>query len=268
MKKKLLFVLLFAMMLSLTACAAQPLPDDFDQNTETNTAVGMVASILRMEDSDLTALAHNADAYFTSENLGYDVDIITSISAGTITAKEEAGDPVTINVTDITYEANGSNVVITVPVEFTERIVDYEFTFVQNEIAQYDANEESYILSQVVVSAQYSLGELMEKAGMNTLMGMGVVFLVLIFISLVISLFKFMPGSGAKKQTKKSAAKPTPVAATPAPAVKASAADENLMNDQELVAVITAAVMAASGSGTATTSSDKLVVRSIKRAAR
>ena len=262
MKKKLLFVLLFAMMLSLTACAAQPLPDDFDQNTETNTAVGMTASILSMEDSDLTALAHNADAYFTSENLGYDVDIITSISA------EEAGDPVTINVTDITYEANGSNVVITVPVEFTERIVDYEFTFVQNEIAQYDANEESYILSQVVVSAQYTMGELMEKAGMNTLMGMGVVFLVLVFISLVISLFKFMPGSGAKKQTKKSAAKPAPVAATPAPAVKASAADENLMNDQELVAVITAAVMAASGSGTATTSSDKLVVRSIKRAAR
>lgn len=267
MKKKLLFVLLFAMMLSLTACAAQPLPDDFDQNTETNTAVGMTASILSMEDSDLTALAHNADAYFTSDSLGYDVDIITSISAGTITAKEEAGDPVKVNINDITYEANGSNVVITVPVEFTERVVDYEFTFEQNEVAQYDANEEPYVLSQVVVSAQYSMGELMEKAGMNTLMGMGVVFLVLIFISLVIGLFKFMPGSGAKKQTKKSAAKPASVAA-PAPAVKAPVADENLMNDQELVAVITAAVMAASGSGTAMTSSDKLVVRSIKRAAR
>ena len=40
------------------------------------------------------------------------------------------------------------------------------------------------------------------------------------------------------------------------------------MKDQELVAVITAAVIAANGSGSAMVSSDKLVVRSIKRVSR
>lgn len=38
-----------------------------------------------------------------------------------------------------------------------------------------------------------SLGEKMADAAGNTLMGMGTVFLVLIFISLLISCFKFIP---------------------------------------------------------------------------
>ena len=101
---------------------------------------------------------------------------------------------------------------------------------------------------------------------MNTLTGMGVVFIVLIFISFIISLFKFLPGSGAKKQAKKEAEKKAEV--TVAAPVAAKPAAEDPMKDQELVAVITAAVIAANGSGPAMVSSDKLVVRSIKRVSR
>jgi len=51
--------------------------------------------------------------------------------------------------------------------------------------------------------------------------------------------------------------------------VRAADSDsEDLMNDQELVAVITAAVYAASSGRRTVASSDQLIVRSIKRASR
>lgn len=105
---------------------------------------------------------------------------------------------------------------------------------------------------------EYTTGEKLAKAGMNTLMGMGTVFLVLIFISLIISCFKFI--NEFENRAKKAA--PAPVAApVPAPAVPAAAKEEDLTDDLELVAVITAAIAAFDN-----TSTDGLVVRSIKRA--
>jgi sodium pump decarboxylase gamma subunit len=93
----------------------------------------------------------------------------------------------------------------------------------------------------------------MKNAGLNTLLGMGTVFSVLILISLIISSFNLF-----KKKDK-----PAPVkAATVAPV--ATSTDENLADDTELVAVIMAAISAFEG----TASTDGLVVRSIRRANR
>lgn len=125
----------------------------------------------------------------------------------------------------------------------------------------------SYLPEEMVVSAVYSKTELMKQAGMNTLLGMGTVFIVLIFISFIISLFKFLPALFAKKpkieDLKKEESKP----AAPAKAAAPAPAAGNLMNDAELVAVITAAIYAAEGqAGNSAVSKDKLVVRSIRRA--
>lgn len=83
---------------------------------------------------------------------------------------------------------------------------------------------------------------------------MSIVFLVLIFISLLISCFKFIGLVGKGKAVK------APVAVT-APVAPAASEPENLVDDLELVAVITAAIAAASE----TESADGLVVRSIIR---
>ena len=88
-------------------------------------------------------------------------------------------------------------------------------------------------------------------------MGMGTVFIVLIFISLLIGCFKFI---NAFEQKMKNNAQKESVAA-PAPVQAAPVEEEELVDDLELVAVITAAIAAA-----ANTSADGLVVRSIKRA--
>ncbi len=100
-----------------------------------------------------------------------------------------------------------------------------------------------------------TLSEKMQKAGINTILSMGIVFIVLIFIALLISSFVLI-GKAQNKQTAP-AAKAEPVAAAPA----VPAEEENLVDDLELVAVITAAIAAASE----TESADGLVVRSIIR---
>ncbi len=104
------------------------------------------------------------------------------------------------------------------------------------------------------------------NALLNTLMGMGTVFVVLIFISLVISLFKYIPDleKRLKEGKKKEEPKTQPVEVAE-PVVEEE--EEELVGDDALVAVIMAAILA-SQEGAGTTSADKLVVRSIRRAKR
>lgn len=111
-----------------------------------------------------------------------------------------------------------------------------------------------------------------EQALLNTLMGMGTVFAVLIFISLLISLFVYIPSieralkNRSSRKEKRAAQEERPAPKRPIIEEAAEEEEEELVDDGELVAVITAAIMAAS-SGTAV-SADKLVVRSIKRVKR
>ncbi|MGN0159293.1 MAG: OadG family protein [Brotaphodocola sp.] len=113
----------------------------------------------------------------------------------------------------------------------------------------------------ISIAPEYTLGENMSKAAMNTLLGMGTVFAVLIFISLLIYCFKFINAFENKMKAKAEPAAPAPAAAPKAAPVAVDEEDEELVDDLELVAVITAAIAAATNS-----SADGLVVRSIKRA--
>ena len=92
-----------------------------------------------------------------------------------------------------------------------------EFTLIADE----DLNK----VETISFSPVYTTGEKMAKAGMNTLMGMGVVFAVLIFISWLISMFKYINVFEAKMKAKKAAAAPAPAAA-PQPAETAPPATE------------------------------------------
>ncbi len=111
----------------------------------------------------------------------------------------------------------------------------------------------------ISTNIEYSTSENMGRAAMNTLIGMGTVFVVLIIISLIISAFGVIPKLEAKLKAKEKQpipeAKPVPVAAPVA------AAEEELSDDTELVAVIAAAIAAYEGSG----STDGFVVRSIRK---
>lgn len=112
------------------------------------------------------------------------------------------------------------------------------------------------------------MGEVLSKALLNTLMGMGTVFVVLIVISLIISLFKYIPAlerkfrSAFRKKAKK-APKNVPAENKPAPKrpVLVQEEEETEMGD-ELIAVIMAAIVASSGGAV---SADRLRIRSVRR---
>lgn len=115
------------------------------------------------------------------------------------------------------------------------------------------------VVESATLDPKYSTGEILKKAGMNTILGMGTVFIVLIFISLVIYCFNFIPGNRVQTEEEKQTSKPR---APKKPGARAAGqAAGNLVDDGELVAAITAAICAYTGS-----SSDGFVVRSIRRA--
>lgn len=135
-----------------------------------------------------------------------------------------------------------------------ELTVTMKFDFTEKDVTMnYKATTESVTIG---FETELTKMEILKKAGMNTLIGMGTTFIILIFISLLISTFSFIPklfGSKEKKaELPEVEKKPVPVAAIE---------EEELTDDLELVAVITAAIAAAEG-----TSTDGVVIRSIKRA--
>ncbi len=104
----------------------------------------------------------------------------------------------------------------------------------------------------------YTLGEKMSKAALNTLMGMGTVFVVLILISLIIYGFKVIPYIQGRF-SKKEAENTKPAESTVVEQI-GQREERQLTDDLELVAVITAAIAAGTGA-----SADSFVVRSIRR---
>lgn len=137
-------------------------------------------------------------------------------------------------------------------------------TVAQFEKAKADVNLVLDLGQQVYTSMSYNvdypMSVTMQRAGMNTLMGIGIVFLMLVFLSFVIGLFKYI-SKIQDNLTKKKAQEEAPAAAPAAAVVPAAeAADEDFADDLELVAVISAAIAAYEN-----TSGDSFVVRSIKK---
>lgn len=84
-------------------------------------------------------------------------------------------------------EAANEGAVLTTEITCADKTADLEFDF-----------DEKMNMTSITINAHYSLGEILTKAGLNTLLGMGTVFVVLIFIAFIISLFKYIPAIEAK----------------------------------------------------------------------
>ncbi len=162
-------------------------------------------------------------------------------------AKEEFGavSEVKEDSADVSYENQNKLYVVDVDASFEKRDAVITITFDK------DGN-----VNSVAFNGVYSLGEKMAKAAMNTVMGLVVVFVMLIFISLIIYCFKFVHEAEERAAAKKKASEPAPA---PAPVVEETVEEEE-EDDLELVAVIAAAIAASEG-----TDPNGLVVRSIKR---
>ena len=83
---------------------------------------------------------------------------------------------------------------------------------------------------------------------------------MLVFLCFVISLMKYIPGFVASFDKKKTAPEEIQVPAAPAAKAIPEAAEEKVVDDGELIAVIAAAIAASEN-----TSTDSFVVRSIRK---
>lgn len=157
----------------------------------------------------------------------------------------------TIKQEKSTAVVDGDTIVVTVPVTGEKASGSVELIF---------TNDIYMKMTSCTLNLNETMGQLMTRAALNTLMGMGTVFVVLILISLIISSFGLIPKIQASFSKKKEEPVIAPSASATPAAAKAEEPEE-LADDLELVAVIAAAIAAYEG-----TSADGFQVRSIRRA--
>ncbi|MCR5674036.1 MAG: OadG family protein [Lachnospiraceae bacterium] len=164
-------------------------------------------------------------------------------------SREDLGDFVSITGMNAAYDDTDRNIIVTLDVVGSKRTAQVEAIY----------KDDLYkTLNSLTTNINWTFGEKMQKAGLNTLLGMGTVFIVLIIISIIISLFNFIPKIQNAFKKDKVDVKAAAVDNTIAQIVMK---EEEETDDLELVAVITAAIAACGTSG----SSDDFVVRSIVR---
>ncbi len=248
MKKTKRLLCLFLTVFTFLACGlmafAEPKSDDADIETEFGITKEQVAQSV---ESWVTSLAQLSEEDFKQ----YPDDVMVSSWAE---ASEGAGAYVEVLGDEAVYEITDGGFTAEVPVKMENGTI----------VAKIDFSMESGGVEVVFENKEGSgmgLGQIFKKAGLNTLLGMGTVFLVLIFISILIWLLGFLPKMFEQKKETPMAEVPTaPVPA--APAVE-QAPKQNAVDDGALVAVIAAAIAASTG-----TSTDGFVVRSIRKVRR
>ena len=260
--KKLLGVLMLAVcMLGLTACGTKAeLPNEAFYQSKSDTYMQMLAS---MDEEELDAVIEDLENNYadfeqqvalypyiggTGQKFDFTAEAYVSLFKSYASNLEDLGAFVGVKE----YEGGKTS-------EDGETTYNTVYEFEKHDMRLSLVFDKEGIVITVTADPIYSIGEIAQKAAMNTLIGMGVVFSVLILISLIISCFSFIPKLEEKFRKKAEPAE----APAEKPAVPAAVAAEPVQeetDDLELIAVITAAVAATLG-----TSTDGFTVRSIRR---
>lgn len=236
MKKKLFLIvsMCLVMMFGLSACGETD-PTTVDYNGHSyeelkSMAQGTIDTLMSLSEEDKAA--------YLASGQELTVNLITRWDE----ACEGVGSFVGLN--ELTITKSGKTLTVDQEIQFEERPVIVSFVYNYNKMELEDVN----------INPVQSLGEKMSNAVMNTIMGIGTVFVILILICLIIYAFRLIPYLMNRKKEGQAA----PVESSPV--VEQIAVKESRQDDLELAAVIAAAIAAATGQTT-----DDFVVRSIKR---
>lgn len=209
-----------------------------------NYAVEMIKQVVEMSDSDME--------YWINSDDEFSVSAISSWKD----AKEELG--AYVEAGEQSYEVKNKTITINTKAKFEKGDADVEL------VVDF-SNKSQVAATSLTFNVDYPMSVLLERAGLNTLMGICIVFLMLLFLSFLISLFKYIPKATAYFENKKAAkaAAKLPEAPEKEEPAAVQAEEDELVDDTELIAVIAAAIAASEN-----TSTDSFVVRSIKKANR
>ncbi len=209
---------------------------------------GLTDTIILLSDEEMDSYENSADSF-----------TLSSMEAWK-TSKDELGAYLPDAQTgDVTVVEKSGKYTVTVPRVFENADVNFVYIF-----------DRTLNPTAITIDVKLPMGVTLVRALLNTIIGICTVFLVLIFLSFVISLLGKVPAllegktlgkvsEGKKKGAEVSAPAVTRAAAAPAPA---PVYEED---DLALVAVITAAIEAYTGMPSGDGTGDTFVVRSIRR---
>ncbi len=264
MKKFWTMVCMIACIFGLTACGEEATLTEYEQQkvdyARQLAAKGIVPMLLDSMDEESARLIEGYTMeeveYVIGDQQGINVDgyAFTTALESFRSATEAMGNIISIQeVEDVTARIDGKQIIVDVEVTGERKSATAEIIL---------SNDMFMRMESAALNPISSFGELMGKAGLNTLIGMGTVFVVLILISLIISCFGVIPKIQAGQAAKKAAKAAGTGTEKAIDNVVAQIIDqEEGTDDCELVAVIAAAVAAYEGAG----STDGFVVRSIRR---
>ena len=256
MKKFLALVCMITCIFGLTACGSEEVELTAYEQEKVDKACELASTttinvMMQFTDDAVKESLSNFTAeeleYMMANYYGFQIEgyafltAVESFNSGidTIGSIVAVGEP--------TAKIDDDQIIVNVPI--TGELKDAEAEVIVS-------NDSFYVVESAALNPVATFGDMMSKAALNTLIGMGTVFVVLILISLIISCFAFIPKIQAAFSKKKEEPKAV-VAEKPATPV----VEEDLTDDLELVAVIAAAIAASEGAA----STDGFVVRSIRR---
>ncbi len=259
MKKRLfILVCVMALVLSMFGCSDSNKKENYELSAAEKVAVEDMIKSFFSETVSLTTdqlITERIDFYEKQMSQSNDASAKKTLSILVNTLKswqtsyEELG--VFKEILDVKVASNEEAITVTIKAQFADRKADYVCIMAEDE-------------PSASFNPEYTFNEKMKKAGVNTLLGMGTVFTVLIIIIIIISMLKYVNvfAKGAPKKEKVTVSD-SAIDNTIAQIVQK---EEDLSDDLELVAVITAAITAYESSKGGST--EGLVVRTIKKSNR
>lgn len=236
MKKLLLVLGMLTCLFGLSACSSKEASEEnygVTKEVAIEYAGGLIQSLNEI-------ILTGQEAQYKSE------EVIMAALDSFKAALTEMGEYQSVIETDVIYE---DGIIITSLIQGSLRQANVEIIL--------DAEE--LLPTSVTTNVVYSFGEMMTKAALNTLMGMGTVFTVLIIIIILISSFSLINKVQKKEEMPRKEIRPEPA---PLPvAEEIEEAEEDLCDDLELVAVIAAAIAAYEGKESA----ESYIVRSLRK---
>lgn len=222
------FLLILVMVFAVCACGTKTDESaDEKQTAFIESCENFIVSFAGLSQEELQTVATQGDFYGQAVQMWQE-------------SQEELGAFISVNESQ--YSVNGGVITIVSDVKFENKNADVTITLL----------EETGEPTSFNVEIEKTMGEKMEQAGMNTVLGIGIVFFILIFLTFIISLFRFI---GEKEKKPEETVQPVPVGQTEPMEAQIEQAD-----DKELIAVIAAAIAAYEGA-----SADDFVVRSVKK---
>jgi len=243
MKQKIKGLLLaMCMMITMVAIPAEAAATSLTEDEMTSMKQGAVTLI-----EQVTA--------FTDEEmetyLAYNDEFTTTVINSWQSVKDELGAYQSVGSQEVTTEGDIVTVVSEVEFENGSSTVSLDI----------DMAQQAYTSMEFAVGAS-SMSGLMGQAALNTLIGIGTVIAILLFLTFLISLFKYIPRLEQKFMSKETESVTDPEEVLP---LEEDTVEDELYDQDhgELAAVIAAAIAASEN-----TSTDGFIVRSIKKSNR